>query len=416
MKRGPEREDRPHKRAKIIDTGSASIRTPAPVYAASRATAQRAQPRAQDGPRPEVRAGNAANQDHNPGSFPEVNQGVQPSADTALSSVQTPNKTGNQSYQPCERVKPAEADRTVNIIGVVVGVKNPAKTTTEGSEWYCILEIIDPTTDSKLSVNCFSKEKEEWLPVPNEGDVIILRNIKTSTYYANGVGSSNIFQWVIYASSTGKMHYGNQEPAAPKKEALEDGTGIYTPFCTYVEEELEECVELSEAWQERKKGSCLLPPISKPKRQHRMICDAGPDAPPDGFFDATVEVLSVHVNDNRTAYTVYVTDYTANTRCPIVQAEQCPSQLRLKDFALRITLQKDAARFGSTLQCNKYYTLKNLKAIKISDFFEAQAFEGDRKIYPAVADCPHLLALLDRKKRWELDNIAAASSSLGSQV
>ena len=50
------------------------------------------------------------------------------------------------------------------------------------SEWSRSFTIVDESTvnrgEPRLVVNCFQKKYVEWLPQANEGDVVILRNLK----------------------------------------------------------------------------------------------------------------------------------------------------------------------------------------------------------------------------------------------
>lgn len=46
----------------------------------------------------------------------------------------------------------------------------------------CFVHIVDPSNysvqSSGIKINCFSKRYKEWLPHPEVGDVLILRNVK----------------------------------------------------------------------------------------------------------------------------------------------------------------------------------------------------------------------------------------------
>ncbi|TFK76258.1 hypothetical protein BDN72DRAFT_830807 [Pluteus cervinus] len=326
-------------------------------------------------------------------------------------------RTPSHSY---ESIKRFEAGRLIHLIGVVTETKKPFKS--RKGDWSCNLKLVDPTADisTVFSVNCFSKKYEEWVPNPDPGDVVILRNIKTSTFNnaVTGVGYGDKYQWAIFSPTTGQIHHGDRGKA-PESEILADGFGAkYTPFCTYGEEEIKECLKLSDAWRilEKKRqaergvvqqvGTSTPMVHSRIARQHRVICDAGPDVPPDGWFDCTVEVLYGHMNDNQ-VYSLYVTDYTANTGCLAVQGSWCPSALA--DYVLKVEMFQAAAEIGPKLLQNEYYSMKNLRMkISTGEYLEAKMHEGHR-IHVADKGSPHLKALLDRKKQWELDKNASSS-------
>ncbi|TFK60686.1 hypothetical protein BDN72DRAFT_965560 [Pluteus cervinus] len=392
----------------------------------SSAPARRAQHR--DSSRSGARAGNAVDPEYNYRLFSDVNRVEQTPVYTPNRGVQNSSATQIQVTQPISLAygyaKPLEAGQLVNVTGVVVDARKPSKTTS--GEWSCRLKIIDPTVSDStaLYINCFSKKYMEWLPVPDKDDIVMLRNIKTLEFEGTvtGIGYNDRLQWAIFSSSIGQMHHGNRG-SAPESEVLAGGMGVtYTPFYTYGVEDTRECLRLSNLWRTEKKkrdsqverglvqqfGSSTPSSTLKKGREHLLICDAGPEVQPAGYFDSTVEVLSAHVNSN-SSYTVYVTDYTANAGCLglTIPVHWCPSGLEA--YVLKIILWDDAARFGPTLQRNGYYTMKNLRMIKKEGSFEAKAFEGDKKIYPAVLGCPNLRALLDRKDQWELNNDASGS-------
>jgi len=79
----------------------------------------------------------------------------------------------------------------------------------------------------------------------------------------------------------------------------------FSPFWDPPQKELDYCMLLVSWWKavqwERKAAMGIQvqigggPPqtglyVEKIRRQHRLICDADPEAPPSGFFDCTVEV------------------------------------------------------------------------------------------------------------------------------
>lgn len=81
-----------------------------------------------------------------------------------------------------------------------------------------------------------------------------------------------------------------------------DGSGVtFSPFYHPTPDEITYCVTLSDWWRDIQKRDALDVPTtagssaisirtSRHQRTHRLIKDAGPLAPPDGYFDCTVEV------------------------------------------------------------------------------------------------------------------------------
>ena len=54
------------------------------------------------------------------------------------------------------------------------------------TDWTRLISIVDPTNytghGSGFKVNCYTKRHKEWLPHPEEGEILILRNVKVSVY------------------------------------------------------------------------------------------------------------------------------------------------------------------------------------------------------------------------------------------
>lgn len=120
----------------------------------------------------------------------------------------------------------------------------------------------------------------------------------------NGVGYHGQLQWAIYSPSTGKIRHcdlGN----APESEGLANGFGhTVTPFFKPDEREIRYCLQLSDWWLDlQKKRQEAMGEVHqiggkegeifsfhRISRKHRLICEVGPDVPPQGYFDCTVEV------------------------------------------------------------------------------------------------------------------------------
>lgn len=117
------------------------------------------------------------------------------------------------------------------------------------------------------------------------------------------VGYKDRLRWVIFDPEAGKSHHG-EKGGAPESEGLADGFGyVFCPFWKATEAELTHCLRLADWWsailkkvqsnmgQVHQIGSDVAHLSSlKVPRKHRLISEASPDLPPNGFFDCTVEV------------------------------------------------------------------------------------------------------------------------------
>jgi hypothetical protein len=85
---------------------------------------------------------------------------------------------------------------------------------------------------------------------------------------------------------------------APEAQAFIDGGRLHSPFIKVTEDEIWYCEQLAKLWKKRNPGSGvpsttiqLGPNMSLSRgRQHRLLCDAGPEVEPQGYFDCTFEV------------------------------------------------------------------------------------------------------------------------------
>jgi hypothetical protein len=111
-----------------------------------------------------------------------------------------------------------------------------------------------------------------------------------------GTGYFNKLLWAAFSPSTNSIYHG-QLNNVPRVEGLADGGfGVpFSPFYEPKEGELRYCSKLSDWWrqfqniEESKVDVVLNPPL---RRVHRLISEADPSVPPDGYFDCTVEVSS----------------------------------------------------------------------------------------------------------------------------
>lgn len=126
--------------------------------------------------------------------------------------------------------------------------------------------------------------------------------IQVVTYNGtSGTGFHDQFQWCIFSAKTGRFN-GN----LPKLALVGVSHQQYTPFISPEPTEIQYCVRLRDWWRQLQNDSkgvvqkagrgttgaqdpYRVPAIST-QRQHRVIRDAGPDVPPQGYFDCTVEV------------------------------------------------------------------------------------------------------------------------------
>ncbi|KAG6862080.1 hypothetical protein C0995_007210 [Termitomyces sp. Mi166 len=263
-----------------------------------------------------------------------------------------------------------------NVIGVVVQVSSGMSRT---GEWFCNVQLIDPSImkAENLSgfrgfrVNCFNRKYAQWLPYPSLGEVLIMRDLKISNGYGiMGIGYHDRLQWAIFSPSTGKIRRGDLGDA-PESEGLQEGFGYpFSPFFKPDEAEIRYCLKMADWWAEVEKRGKSMEEVhqicrpsdaishSRPWRQHRLISEAGPHVPPQGYFDCTVEVLYGHLNDNG-VYSLYVTDYTVNTAVTPVQASWCSPDLA--DYVLKIEAWDGAVEITQGMFAGEYYSIKNAR-------------------------------------------------------
>ena len=203
-------------------------------------------------------------------------------------------------------------------------------------DWVTILTLHDPSKYDRnvglwlndgLPLNCFSRY-EQWLPQVEPGDIAVFQGMKVNmlcfhlnctfldgsqcqsfNYGISAVGYKDRLKWALYDSSKDTFCH----PVAkgtPESEGLAGSFGYpFSPFAYPGPRELEYCRHLSSWWakvkekEEIRLANTTVHQIGgldqvgavagmreRPRRQHRLICDAGPEIPPKGFFDCTVEV------------------------------------------------------------------------------------------------------------------------------
>ncbi|KAF8201570.1 hypothetical protein BJ912DRAFT_506644 [Pholiota molesta] len=151
-------------------------------------------------------------------------------------------------------IKDIRPRQVVSLIGVVVTLSTP-KTTRTG-EWMRFVHIVDPSNytvqSSGIKINCFAKRYKEWLPHPEVGDVLILKNVKIEEYMGTltGVCHNNRLSWAAFSATKGEFHHGPPN-TAPREEGLaEGGFGVlYSPFFQPGSAETIYCIKLSDWWR-----------------------------------------------------------------------------------------------------------------------------------------------------------------------
>lgn len=132
-------------------------------------------------------------------------------------------------------------------------------------------------------------------------------------------------------------------------------------------------------------------------RRHKLVSETDPQAPPNGFFDGTFEVLWAHPNDSG-PYSLYVTDYTSNPSIHAVQAEWCPTSLG--DKILKIEMWgEQGVEFAKECQRGEFYRFNNCRVKVSSGGYVEGTMSEVKKIRRLREDVdtrdPHFLALLE---------------------
>lgn len=114
-----------------------------------------------------------------------------------------------------------------------------------------------------------------------------------------GTGYGDKLRWAAFSPSKNSIYHG-QLKGVPREEGLADGGfGVtFSPFYQPKEGEVLYCLKLFDWWrevqtvEESESIKDTVDPVCNPpsRRVHRLISEAGPSVPPDGYFDCTVEV------------------------------------------------------------------------------------------------------------------------------
>ncbi|KAG6844918.1 hypothetical protein H0H87_002402 [Tephrocybe sp. NHM501043] len=301
-----------------------------------------------------------------------------------------------------------------NVIGVVVHASALKRTST--GDWSCSLRLADPsnTVVDNLNgregfvINCFTSKYEGWIPQPSIGEVLVMQDVKFSMHhrYPMGIGYHGKLKWAIYSPSSGRICHSNLKDT-PKSDNLAMGGGYaFSPFLNPDEAAIRYCIKMADWWadaEKRRKSIATVHQVgatnfslSRQGRQHRLISEASPDAPPSGYFDCVVEALNVHSNDNG-VYSLYVTDYTINSGVAPVQAEWCPPGLG--DYVLKIEVWDNAVAKAQTMYTGEYYSIGNARMrVSRGGYVEGKVVEDKiRRLDDAdITHNDHFRKLLER--------------------
>ncbi|KAJ7096479.1 hypothetical protein C8R43DRAFT_263328 [Mycena crocata] len=296
-----------------------------------------------------------------------------------------------------------------SFIGVVDSCKDALSPSLGRSDWNRTLWIIDPShyteflsTGAKdpaaFRVNCFSPHKH-WLPAAQEGDIIVLRNVKVDSSAGSGVGYGDRLEWAVYTDGT-FMHGGLRGVTESKSvDAGYRGIISFSPFyhpksadySTY-------CLAVKNWWlavEDKRKladGTVHQAKVLT-DRKHKLIRETTLNG---GYFDCTVEVLRGF--DDGGVYSLYCTDYTA-----VPGGKSYPSFSAHADRVLKIEMSDNARQIGPTMVAGRFYLLRNVRMK--DDSCGCQGRLRENKIHLLSTEdvlSPELKALLTRKESYEL--------------
>lgn len=155
-------------------------------------------------------------------------------------------------------------------------------------EFSRILHLTDNTLvgSETFFVQCFSK-KADWLPSVQPGQIILMRNLRVTTYQSQkrGVGYGDTHQWVGYDPDIGEQFVSNKDlkPSAIPNQ--------HFPFVKPNRAEVERFVQLSDWWtalKEAENEGMVVLEYPQPKPSRKTICVR--DIQTKVFFDCVVEV------------------------------------------------------------------------------------------------------------------------------
>lgn len=180
------------------------------------------------------------------------------------------------------------------------------------------ITLIDPSnfqSGSGFKVTCFMKANHErFLPTPEVGHVLLLKNVKLSVWQmnVNGVTYPEKLCWVAFSPTTGKLYHKDEAIISARNPAA--GLSLaFNPFHLAKGKEITYFVNLGEWWraiqEEQDKGAIQIQDYTRKGRKHALIGDMDPNV----FFNATVEVMHY-----RRVYSIQPLTYCL-TGCDAVQ-------------------------------------------------------------------------------------------------
>ncbi|CAL1705544.1 unnamed protein product [Somion occarium] len=305
-----------------------------------------------------------------------------------------------------------------NVIGIILDVGDLRET--RKGEYCRRVTLVDPSNlvshdlEKGLSINCFTASRQHNLPDGiSKGDILLLRDIRVQEYKGNLqylAPSMRQWTWAVVDLKSLRRHQDDSSAGSPSS---------FQPC----QEEIQYCIRLNDWWnavQEEHGPEGSNQPIHhdlsaigatsiradsrRQNREHRLLKDASPDAPPQGYFDCTVEVLYKYDNTNNRLriYNLYVTDYTRNELFIPQQSDWCPPGLL--DRVLQIEMWDDAALAAEDMQPGEFYLLRNVR-MRYSQGGGMAGKLVENKITKLDVDeldsQPYLAELLQRKAEWQ---------------
>ncbi|KAG7092780.1 hypothetical protein E1B28_009103 [Marasmius oreades] len=319
----------------------------------------------------------------------------------------------------------SEARNLCTVAGVVVSASTP--NTTNSGDFHCTLCIVDPSICKiedntyrdplrcSTKVNCFSKSHIDCLPCPQLGDVVILKDVKSSDWNGkmNLVGYNERLQWTIYSQDRREIYLG--DGAEAQKSDLQRKGAISMPFHEVRDGEIQYCEDLIGWWhaieeEQKRFNSSIIhlggeeaqndpQPLVKTPRPHWLIKDIQPNGFSNGYFDATLEVVYCFKPNLGNYYILFVTDYTSNEG--LEPFKNAGVHASLSTSVARLECWDQARLIATAINIGDYIAIRNVRCrIDNRGSYELKVQENKIRIL-READARHhtaLANLLERKK------------------
>ncbi|KAL8731374.1 MAG: hypothetical protein Q9166_003466 [cf. Caloplaca sp. 2 TL-2023] len=210
--------------------------------------------------------------------------------------------------------------KEVNLMGVVTDLLPAAKS--RGSDWTCNLRLSDHTTyDEGVKIRFFRPMEIELPQIQANGDVIILQNIKISSWsgMTMGLSSRNTFWTVLPAASMPE-----ETPIGKIKLKCTRGNGSSAP----TQEQMRYAIEICNSRDRSTYGSSAVeanpsstnPPESSARTSSVATTPSSvvrrdkfaliKDVQIEKFYDLVGQVVKIYPSNG--VVELYVTDYTSN--------------------------------------------------------------------------------------------------------